>query len=632
MLSRSTARGADRRDAGAAPAPARPRPDLPAELPPQAAGAGGARQHGDRLSRPLARAVLQRAPFRFFGQELDTDDLTVEEMVAMIEQLERIGGVGDRDAIKTLRRALGTTTGAHLLTPFVNEAMHQSGSLMTGVQQRFLTATQPRPPAIGPGGTVLPQREISDVQVGQYHAVQQRVVREEALRAGTHLAFYHAQDPRMRVVLDVYRRVYERLVGRVPADFHFLRFPGPKDDQFKQFANVREFFRAESKARGLVDDNVSETKLHIISTNIALHGSLGHGGEETFHYFQIGRGQTPPPVVMLMTNYLAAFGLDPTGPRDPQRLVDAVQQFNDTKEGSLFQILVPREIVDEVAYMAHPHGLPHDDELLDDLHTLGPIHYNDAVPDPSAQGAKKPRRTRFDELVAEREEGEVDADMAEEGEVDHDIWETRHRRRIALAQLGVGQLGREKLNDEVTRNLRLVREVWALPLVEPSVLPPDELVPMGRPVMAWELAQVQQQLQARAEQRRKWHLQAMARRLSARTVERFEAGRYRPSQVLGQYVEHPESLQHPELEEQRRRVRRNPEHFGESQGIRSHHETMRIRNRLNFIQARVLLSQNHMLNPASGIVIVRHTTLSDEQQRAYERLVDAYVDLLFGRS
>ena len=39
----------------------------------------------------------------------------------------------------------------------------------------------------------------------------------------------------------------------------------------------------------------------------------------------------------------------------------------------MFQIMILRGFVDHVAYMAHPHGIPFDDELLDDMHYIGDI-------------------------------------------------------------------------------------------------------------------------------------------------------------------------------------------------------------------------------------------------------------------
>jgi hypothetical protein len=43
----------------------------------------------------------------------------------------------------------------------------------------------------------------------------------------------------------------------------------------------------------------------------------------------------------------------------------------------------------------------------------------------------------------------------------------------------------------------------------------------------------------------------------------------------------------------------------------------RVANRQNFMQARVLLP-NHMLNPKSGIKLVRHTAMDPENARKYE--------------
>lgn len=473
----------------------------------------------------------------------------------------------------------GSATLSHLTTPFVDARLNQRRSLAHGVRQRFLT---PTPPAPAPtGAPPAPRREISEGQAAQYQDIGNNVIAKEKELSGSHNAFYHAQDPRMRVAQDVYKRVYQRHhQTNVPDDFHFLRFPGPEDTEFSKYPNVQSFFEDDMQKHGMIDDNITPTKSHIISANLSAFGGLGHAGEETFHYFQIGKGQTQLDVPGFMSGYLQKFGLDPSGAAD---LFNQAQQLNDTKEGSLFQIMVPRESVDQVAYLAHPHGLPHDDELLDDLHTIGPIKYN----------------------------------------------------RPLNPQDGDPKMSREKLNDEVTRNLKAIRDNWTGP--EPVDLPPPgpsdgtDANPIAPGQMTkGEVEKAREALKPQTEVRQQARLRRQAEALNQRTVERFRAGQYSPIQSgqLDRYIHDPSSLRHPELEAERVRMESNPEHFG-GQGVRSHHETMRVQNRSNFMQARVLLSDRHMLNPASGIQMIRHTTADPRNLDAYNKLLDDYVEGLF---
>ncbi|MEH0580740.1 MULTISPECIES: DUF4157 domain-containing protein [Streptomyces] len=480
-------------------------------------------------------------------------------------------------AVQRMRSA----TRAHLDLPFHNAELEETGQHRMGVHGRFLTPTPELTQEQEQDGRL--RRKITPEQTKQYKRIQQDVIAKEEEHGGDHYPFFHAQDPRIRVAQDVYKRVYSRHHGEeVPDDFHFLRYPGPKDTDYSQYENISQFFDADMKQNGLIDDNITPTKSNIISANLSLHGGLNHPGEETFHYFQIGKGQTEIPVAAFITDFLTKFGLDTSGVKE---LYEEAEGLNDTKEGSLFQILVPKDLANDVAYLAHPHGLPHDDELLDDLHTLGPIRYN------------KPTAASLEQPESER------------------------------SKLPVGN-EREKMNDEITRNLDAVRAVWNTDVQEPSPVPGSKVLPPGPGITAEQVEAARPQLDARAEQQQQWHLKQQATALHNRTLERFHQGAYAPTTHLDDYVNHPEKLSHPELARQRELVEKNPEHF-QGQGKKSRHEMMRVANRQNFMQARVLLSKNFMLNPKSGIKIVRHTTMDPENAKKYETLLDKYVEKLF---
>jgi hypothetical protein len=473
-----------------------------------------------------------------------------------------------------------SATQTHLDLPFHNHELKEQGRNRADAHVRFLRPTEPAEEGQLDGWV---RRKITPEQAEHFERIQQAVIEKEDEHGADYYPFYHAQDPRIRVAQDIYKRVYARHYGEeVPDDFHFLRYPGPADTDYSQYANIAQFFEADMKQHGLIDDNIVPTKSNIISANLSLHGGLNHLGEETFFYFQDGKGQRGINVPWFIENFLPKFGLDASGVAE---MYKEAEELTDTTEGSLFQILVPRHLADEVAYLAHPHGLPHDDELLDDLHTLSPILYN--VPTSPSIGEEDSTRPM---LPASHE--------------------------------------RERMNDEIARNLDAVRDVWSRHVEEPSPVPGRSIIPPGPHITAEQAKAVRAQLAARAEQRRQWRVKDQAVELHRRTLERFRQGDYAPTRHLDDYVAHPERLSHPDLAWQRTLVERNPEHF-QGQGKRSSHEMMRVANRQTFIQARVLLSANHMLNPRSGIKIVRHTTMNEENAKAYDLLLDSYVEKVF---
>ena len=477
-------------------------------------------------------------------------------------------------------RSGGSATQAHLDTRFVDSRMQVRGPISGGVERRFMTPTEPVPED-NAGEPVL-RRNISPEQAGKYRRIMHEVITNEKKYSGTHVPLYHAQDPRMRIAQDVYKRIYARHhAKKLPADFHFLRFPGPDDKEYKD--SLPQFLHKDMDAHGMIDDNINPTKGSIVSANLSAFGGIGHSGEETFHYFQTGKGQTPPPVTSMMEGFLPKFGLDPSG---AAKFYEQAEKLNDTPEGNLMQVMVPRGKVDKVAYAAHPHGMPHDDAILDKLHEMGSIRY------PKADGVPT----------------------------------------------------REKMNDEVTRKLADIRDVWSRRDQIPSLasLPMTGATP-GRGILmdkekskripkeARKPQHTPEQalaMEKRAKDREDALLLQQADQLHGYTTKRFKTKAYKLSSVMDSYVHDPHSLQHPEAAMQADRVDSNPEHFS-GQGVRSHHDNMRIQNRSNFLQARMHMAEQGMLNPESGIQVIRHTTMTPEQDSQYQALVDRYVEELF---
>ena len=476
-----------------------------------------------------------------------------------------------REAQRALDAADELLTGGKLTSPtlailgeeFFSPKFEELGPSAKGVHARFMRPTPP----VDPTETRL-RRVISEQQAEAYKRMRDSIIAQELIYGRDHYVFYHAQDPRMRVAQDIYARAYMKYHECVvPDDFHFFRFPAPGDGTFSQWDDANEFLIDKIKESGMIDDNDAGTKLHIISANLSLFGSLGHAGEETFHYFQIGKGQTPLDPTWFVGQFLSSFGYDPS----MAGLLVGLGDLIDTTEGSMFQIFVPKEHVDEVAWMAHPHGIPHDDELLDDVHYIGDVRYN---------------------------------------------W---------VEVEGVGRVPkREKMNDELTRKLKLFPQRDEE--IEEIVVDPPPLrsaMKGGRKKPPRVLSEEEIQLREDATSRR---FRTQLDELTARTIERAKAGRYKPSQFLDAYAKDPSAFRHEHFEKTAKHQSRAPDHVGH--GLKSAHEIERIRNRPLFMQARVLLANNLMLNPNSGVRVVRHTTVSDEAMDNYHRLLTNACDLL----
>lgn len=175
------------------------------------------------------------------------------------------------------------------------------------------------------------------------------VIANEAEYKDTHYAFYNTTSNMWRLAQDLYTRLYayqnpEKLP---PKDFKFLRF---NDEAINSTA--QGFLVKELKEKGLVDDN-TETGAIMVSVNLALFGNVGFSGECSWEYFVHPQGHRAPKRETY-EKMMDRFGFSHKYVDELMKLVD----IYDTKEDTIIQILVPREKIDEIGYLAWVKGIP----------------------------------------------------------------------------------------------------------------------------------------------------------------------------------------------------------------------------------------------------------------------------------
>ena len=197
---------------------------------------------------------------------------------------------------------------------------------------------------------------------------QQAVEREREFNA-THYVFYTAFDNQWRLPQDLYLKLYEK--------FHPLTV---KIKNFRAFRwmpvheTLQEFLTREHVENGLINDNHARVKNVVVSANFALFGNVGVPGECSMEYFLNPQSRTDLneavykeildifgcsyahlPQIMKLTPYLIR----------PQAvkllLLDA---WVEKRPQTLSQVFVPKEIVDEVAYLSWEEAIPYEPELI----------------------------------------------------------------------------------------------------------------------------------------------------------------------------------------------------------------------------------------------------------------------------
>jgi hypothetical protein len=191
-------------------------------------------------------------------------------------------------------------------------------------------------------------------QVEQYLDVISTVIANEAKFKDTHYAFYNTTSNSWRLGQDLYTRLFAyKNPIKVKKDFKFLRFNNEAIT-----STAQGFLVNELKEKGLVDDNTS-IKAIMLSVNLSLFANVGFPGECSWDYFIKPRSHAVPLRAVYET-MLTNFGMSHDFIDELMALVD----IYDTKEDTIIQILVPKDKIDEIGYLAWVKGIPAHSETI----------------------------------------------------------------------------------------------------------------------------------------------------------------------------------------------------------------------------------------------------------------------------
>lgn len=195
-----------------------------------------------------------------------------------------------------------------------------------------------------------------------YFDVISRVITKEVEFKNTHWAFYHGTSQKWMVWQDVLTKLTNHFKpsNAKEGQFVFLRTKAPEG---LSHIKAKEFLVKELRAHGLIDDQ-NEDQGMLLSTNLALFGNTGFLNEATWTYFI----QEQSHAVLERSFYeslMDEFGLPHTYIDELMGLVKMLP----SKHESLLQIFIPKNIVDDVAYLAWVTGIPAHDEVIDWVRT-----------------------------------------------------------------------------------------------------------------------------------------------------------------------------------------------------------------------------------------------------------------------
>lgn len=228
---------------------------------------------------------------------------------------------------------LYTQTNAHRSIPIIDQR----------IKELFATPLSPYPNALS----------------HYAHLIQNIIAKEEQYKY-THYVFYHAEDPRVRILQDfnselcILRGLCTETKSYIP-----LRTFGPK---YFGLPNINSWM--DSKAHYLTNvtkqfNNQPDVQPFLLAANMALFANVARMGSNTFSFFLAGFSAKAPYELIL--NEI----LEPIISNNTKRnlvvnsLLPKLSQLTtllSEKRGNLIQIFIPKNLVNDLVYLSRQQG------------------------------------------------------------------------------------------------------------------------------------------------------------------------------------------------------------------------------------------------------------------------------------
>ncbi|HSC25097.1 MAG TPA: hypothetical protein VLB80_02670 [Candidatus Babeliales bacterium] len=196
-------------------------------------------------------------------------------------------------------------------------------------------------------------------EVVRYMNIVSRCMAKEAEFRQGHWAFYHTMSNAWIVWQDTLTKLFNHFnPAEKKGNFTFMRIRGRKVPQ-----EAKEFLLSSLSESGLVDDN-NEARGVLLSANLSLFGNTGLGSESSWRYFMKPK-QHSEPNQSLYKDVMDEFGVSDVY---IQELI-ALQKLFTTKQQTLLQIFVPKNLIDDIGYLAWATGIPAHQPSIDWVRT-----------------------------------------------------------------------------------------------------------------------------------------------------------------------------------------------------------------------------------------------------------------------
>jgi len=184
-------------------------------------------------------------------------------------------------------------------------------------------------------------------------SIQQLLEREKRF-APTHYVLYHAHNRDLIIFHDFLKEFYSYLdLENHPEHFVFMR---SRELGQINHANANSYLDENADPNDCFDYVAAQ----MMAVNLSLYGNHFWPGECSFDYWISNRSARAPWIRSCFAGLWTHYNL-------PESYLDELMQLQsylNEASGSLVQIMIPKDRLDDVAYLCHAFGSPYSDELL----------------------------------------------------------------------------------------------------------------------------------------------------------------------------------------------------------------------------------------------------------------------------
>lgn len=173
-------------------------------------------------------------------------------------------------------------------------------------------------------------------ELKEYKLIIDQCLDREKELYDTHYVFYHGQSGNLRIIHDFTKELFNLLgIHHHKKDFTFLRpwFNAPQSVDIDTF----------------IENYTSHDEIEVLCVNLSLFGNLFDWGCCTFEYFYNNFAMSKPNLYGIVQDMFTKLDLN-------EKFIDDLIGLNymtQTKEGSLIQIFIPKDLVDSCVYLSH---------------------------------------------------------------------------------------------------------------------------------------------------------------------------------------------------------------------------------------------------------------------------------------